>query len=157
MKTINLIAFASIIIFFSSCTAFKPIEVEKVHNFSIESIDKEAIEVSFEVQINNPNSFNFKVTDLDLDVSFNNKKLGEVRKLDNVAIPKKSNESHKFVAKVEFSEVGASLIPLAGSLLNKKAEFEFKGYVKARWFFLVKKLPIDEKKAIKIPEKLFKF
>ncbi len=138
----------------SSCSV-KEVEVGNIKSFNILNVTKEYITVDLAAKVKNPNNFSFTVSKVNLDVNFNGTKLGKINKVEQILIPKNSNEIQHLVFKLKLDNLIKGSLLFLPSLLTNKAKVKITGYIKARKFLLSKKIKVDYNKTTKVSQKLF--
>lgn len=138
-----------IISIFSTGCSFQEIEFGGVKGVSVKNISKESIQLEIKVKITNPNTFSFKITDVDLDVLLNGNELGRINKIEKVTIPAKSDQIHTFNLDIALSKLKSNAISIAASFLTGKKNIILNGTITARWFLIKKKIRIENNQALK--------
>ncbi len=133
----------------SSCSV-QDVEVGSIQSFRVLEINKEFIEVDITAPVKNPNNFSFKISDVDLNITFNDIDLGKINKIKSIHIPKKSENVQHFVFKIKLEQVTAGGLLLIPSLLSNKAKIKAKGYIKTSKFPFSKKIKVDYNKTTPI-------
>ena len=119
-------------------------------------MSKNGIVLNVKAKINNPNSFNIKVTDSEFDIYLNDKYISKGKIQNIVKIKKKTNESHYFTLKSEELESTNHLLPiLLQAALTGKVKGRAKGFIKGKTFLFVnKKLDVDIEENLAINQTL---
>lgn len=132
--------------FLSSCIEYKDVEFKGVESVKILSANKEKIQLSINARIYNPNNYNIKVVDADLDVSIKNKIMGKGILKNNVVLTKQKETVNDFIVNIKPN----SLFNLAGviveSFFKGGIPVSIKGSINVKIFFIIKKkIPVDIK------------
>lgn len=143
-----IVALLSIFIF-TSCQV-KDITVGNIEGISIVEMNKDYIDVDILIPIKNSNNFGFKITKADISLEMSGVSLGKITKFKKVKVAANSNETHKFSVRVKMEDIKQGGIAFLGSLLSNKAGLKMNGYIKARSFFITKKIDVDYNKSVKL-------
>ncbi len=149
MKNLALVFGLSVML--SACSYYNDVQVLKVMNVEIVEFSTDIINASVEIEINNPNWYDIKLIDSDLDLFVNGKSMGTVHLAEKVVIPKKSISIQKVEVISDIKDAQANFLQSAMSLLFKKtALLEIKGEVKAQGLMVTKKIPVEIKEEMDI-------
>ena len=145
-----ILLFVTSLFLLTSCE-IKEVEVGKLESFKIVKITKEYITLDIAAPLKNDNNFSFTIQKAQLDITFNNIKLGRIDKIEKVRVKKKSNDVHHFIFRVPLKEMlGGGLLSIP-ALLSNKANIKVVGFVKAStWLFFSKKIDVNYSKRIKL-------
>lgn len=149
------VAFLSILILMSSCRV-EEVELDEIEELKLVEMSKNGIVLNVKAKINNPNSFNIKVTDSDFDIYLNDKFISKGQIENVVKIKKKSNESHFFTLRSEELESTNQLLPiLLQAALTGRVKGRAKGFIKGKTFlFVSRKLDVDIEENLAINQSL---
>ncbi|MBN2682655.1 MAG: LEA type 2 family protein [Bacteroidales bacterium] len=147
---IKKIALLLIPLLFSSCVTIKEVNVGKIQGLKVEEVTKESVKLEFQIPIENKNNFKIKIKDVDLKIDVNRVSLGEVKKIKKIVIPANSNEIHNFHIEAKVSNLLMGSLAMIGSMLGGKANVKVNGHIKAKAFFVTKKIKIEENNPVKL-------
>jgi LEA14-like dessication related protein len=127
-----------------SCSGFENIEVGEIEDVNITRIAGRGIEFEVLMSIDNPSSFRFRITDVDLDVFINKEYIGKISNVDNILVPAGSSELYTFPLKVELSNILKGAISMYNLLMDRQAEVNVAGNISVRSFPITRKIPVAE-------------
>ena len=133
-----------------SCFEIKPIEVGDIQGVRINKLSGKSVSLDVLLPINNPNTFKFKITGVNLNIVVNNVKLGKVKNIDKVTVPARSNQIYSFLVEVEFSKILTGAISLFKYLMESQAKVKLTGHIKVKAFFISKTIEVNEEKTVKL-------
>lgn len=136
--------------FLSACLTIKEVNVGKIQGVKIEEVTKEGVRLEFQIPIENKNNFKIKIKDVDLKIDINRVSLGEIKKIKKIVIPANSNEVHTFQVEAKISNILMGSLAMIGSMLGGKANVKVNGHIKAKAFFVSKKIKIEENNPVKL-------
>ena len=142
------------IIFFLSSCQVEEVEVGNIQSFNIVNINESYVTIDLAAKVRNPNSFSFTISKVNLDVTFNDVRLGKINKVKRIKIPKNSNEVQHLVFKLKLEHIMKGSLLFIPSLLTNKAKIKITGYVKASKLLIGKKIKVDYNKTTKISQNL---
>jgi hypothetical protein len=113
----------------------------------------DGLKAEVDVVVNNPNAFNVKVTDSDLDVAINGTDVGKVKLGETVILNKKSAGQYTLRFSADYDDLSPKFIQsLITLLFLNHAEFSASGFVKGRALFVAKKVKVDVKERVNLRE-----
>jgi LEA14-like dessication related protein len=148
IKKIALLFFIPLLL--SSCVTIKEVNIGKIQGLKVEEVTKESVKLEFQIPIENKNNFKIKIKDVDLKIDVNRVSLGEVKKIKKIVIPANSNEVHTFNVEAKVSNILMGSLAMLGSMLGGKANVKVNGHIKAKAFFVTKKIKIEENNPVKL-------
>lgn len=137
-----------------ACTQVEPLEIRNVTCCDLKKAVKTEAEVSFEVQMFNPNPFPINIKNYNLDVRVNGNTIGNSSDRELTAIPANTMVSKTITVKASAQEiVSGSLLMGLGALMGKQPsalEVEVAGYVTGNAKGVSKRVRIREKYPINL-------
>lgn len=152
IPVINKIGF--VIVFFSfvfnACVFIKPVHIAEIKSIQIEKLSVSSAKLELNLEIENPNFVNIKITGIDLDVSIENESLGKINDLEEFEIPANSNEIVKVKLDVSFSNFFAKALKIVKLLSQSDAKVKLSGTIETKAFFINKKIKVDEEDIVSL-------
>lgn len=110
--------------------------------------------LKFEVQINNPNRFGFKLQNPACEILLNDKKIGTGYTETMVKVKPKTNEYHPVFLQTDITSLG-NMASLAGSILQKgEAKLTLKGTLRVKKGLIGKNIQFNESKSLNFKDLL---
>jgi hypothetical protein len=114
----------------NSCSFYKEVEVVMVDDISITKFDKDVVEVSVTLQLDNPNWYAVTLTQSEIDIFVNKKGMGKVHLVEKV--------------KAGAEDLSGNFLEnLLSLLFAKNADFQAVGIVKGKALLIGREIPID--------------
>ncbi len=129
-----------------SCNIEEP-SFDDIGNFHLTEMKGSHIAGSFDVKVENPNGFGFKVKKVEADIVVENQKVGVVRLDDKIKVKRKSNSTYNIPISVEL-ENGAMLFLMKQATKNE-VSVNIKGFAKGSVMGISKKIDFSESKKMK--------
>jgi len=133
----------------TSCQVYKDVTVESVRQLEFQEIGAQGVEGTLKVTINNPNRFSVELTDADIDLSLQGRKVARVRLAEHLLVPKQSKNEHLLKIKGTEANFEAALSSGFAILFAEEILIGGEGYVEGKALKISKKLPIKFEKPIK--------
>lgn len=134
----------------TGCITLKEVNVGKIEGVKIHDISKDGVKLELIVPIENKNNFKIKIKNVKLALDVNKVSMGEIKKIKKVVIPANSKETHSIYVEAKIENLMAGTMSLASGLLKNKANIKVSGYIKAKAFFISKKIEIEENNPVNL-------
>jgi LEA14-like dessication related protein len=145
------LSFLSIILFAVGCLSYKEVKVIDVTDVGVKKFTAKGVEVEVAMQIKNPNNYNIKIVDSDLELFVKENRIGTAKIDNKVTLQKKSNQIHRFIIKSSLKDMGSSVFPLLMNVLGGGSiELHIKGDIKATAKGIGKRFPVDFKEKVEL-------
>lgn len=132
-----------------ACTQVQPLEVRSVTCCQLKKAVKTEAEITFDVEMYNPNPFPINIKNYNLDVMVNGNAIGNSSDRQMTAIPSNTTVSKTITVKASAQElIGGSLLMGLGTLMGnqpKALEVEVVGHVTGNAKGVSKRVRIREK------------
>lgn len=141
-------------LFFTSCFTYHEVDVLSVGEYRISNVTKDNVNVSINMEVNNPNGYNIRLKKTDLDLYVEGEKVGIATITEDVVLKKRTQEKYKLTFESNYKELSGSILGRLPSLLRKSTiKVGLKGKVKAKanWF-LGKKFDLDVEESVNVAE-----
>jgi len=114
-----------------SCSGIEEIKVGNIRNIELKGINNNVIDVELTLPVENPNSFNVKLKDANLEVTNVETVIGTITQLDDIVISAKTTKDYTIHVKVTLVGRNINLLSIY-SLFNNKPDLRLSGTIKVR-------------------------
>jgi len=114
-----------------SCSGIEEIKVGNIRNIELKGINNNVIDVELTLPVENPNSFNVKLKDANLEVTNVETLIGTITQMDEIVISAKTTKDYTIHVKVTLVGRNINLISIY-SLFNNKPDLRLSGTIKVR-------------------------
>ena len=122
-----------------------------IKNVKTANILGEKVELSFDLEIDNPNGFKIVLKEYDMDVLLNDNNLGKASSSEKIVLKRRSKETYPLKLSASYKDFLAATVSGLGALLNKEpVTFKVKGGLKGRIWWFKKTIPIETTQKIKL-------
>jgi len=136
-----------LIISFLSCSTIKSIEYRNLEIIKIEKINLTETQMLVSLSCYNPNNFGIELQRSKLDIFLNENLIGSSEQSKCIKISKKSTFKSPLSVSINLKK---TLLNLGLGLLNQEFDLKVKGTVKLKKGILVKNLPVEISKKLKL-------
>jgi len=145
-----------LILLLSGCNVYKSVEVGDINDVRFRGMVDNKINLDLKVPISNPNNFNLKIKELDLDISVNGKYIGKMKNDTLIVIPKKYEGVTTFPVEIQVENILSSAMSFYKLKNAKQVEILIEGKIIAKSFLHRKTIKVSEKQTVNLKEKLGK-
>lgn len=131
--------------FLSACEYEDP-SIYGYSNFKFGKLEGKTLNASFDVTVENPNTFGFKVKKGDLNLFLNDVEMGQVLLTDKLKVQKKSEKQYRVPVKLQLKD--GVLLKLPKLLTASSFKLELKGKIRASAFGFGKTVQVHETKNV---------
>lgn len=136
--------------FMVGCTEVQDAEIGDIEGLKVSNISGNSVTLEMLVPIHNPNSFRFKITNIDLDVEINGSVVGNISNNNKIVVPAKSYHKHKIKLDVKLKDALQGGAVIFNTLMGRSQKLTLKGFIKARAFVITKKIEVEKTKEISL-------
>ena len=145
-----------LILLLSGCNVYKSIDVGDISDVKFKGMTDNKINLDLKVPLTNPNNFNLKIKELDLDISVNGKYIGKMKNDTLIVIPKKYEGVTTFPVEIQVENILSSAMSFYKLKNAKQVEILIEGKIIAKSFLHRKTIKVSEKQTVNLKEKLGK-
>jgi LEA14-like dessication related protein len=131
----------SILLGLNACEFDEP-DMGDIKNFKLVELDGNNLDVQFDVDIDNPNAFNFKIKDGDVLIKINEEEMGTVKLSEKIKVKRKSENTYTIPLRIVLNN--GTLFKLIKIAQQKTISLVAEGTVKGSVCGISKKVPIKE-------------
>ena len=139
MKNLDVLSFV-IILLFGACKQPKDLVYQNVQHFRVQTANLKESTVAMDVRFYNPNNYNLKLKQADLDVYLNGTHVGKLLENEHYTIPKMDTFALPVVLKVDMQTVLPNALQL---LLSSDVNIKLVGQVKAGRHGVILSIPVN--------------
>ncbi|MDX9770741.1 MAG: hypothetical protein RBT19_10270 [Tenuifilaceae bacterium] len=128
----------------TSCGNYNDINVKGVKDVKFRGLKQNVVLLSFEIEIDNPNTRKISVIEIDFKAWLNNRELGSFRVTEPITLIPCSRQTYSVPAEIELRTIAdAFRIASSGSLEKLLDRLEVEGKVKGKSFPVRKTIKIE--------------
>ena len=140
---------------FAGCGQFNEISIKGIKDVKFKGLNKKVIMLSFDIEIDNPNTRKISVVEIDFKAWLSGRELGSFRVTEPIKLVPCSKQTYSIPAQIELRTIAdAFRIASSGSLEGLMGKIEVEGKVKGRSFPIRKTLKIPRQSFVNISSSL---
>jgi LEA14-like dessication related protein len=144
MRSLIVVLIIAISFVFTACTSLEEVKVGDIKEVKIENMNSQSLNIALKVTIDNPNRASITLTNADLTVNNGTTVMGKIKQIDDLKIEGKSKKEYQVKASVELTNSIATLASAFSFLTGKKPDYRIIGTMKAKSFWISKKIDINQ-------------
>ena len=149
MQKLYIIAVVISLVFtISSCGS--NVEIGELQGVEINKLGLKKININVRLPIDNKSFYKIHITDINVDVSLDDKYFGRLTSTDTILLKSRAKEVHTINLDVTVRNLILKSVKLIGLLKEGKTKVKMIGTVTAQTFFTKKTIYIDEEKEIDV-------
>ncbi len=149
MKNVANLILLLIILTFSLTSCYKDVEFVRIESVDAD-FDGNVSVLTFEVRINNPNSFKINIVESNIDIFLNDKHLAVLKSEHDILLPANKESVIQLPIEINILDVIFNIPNIWSLLKSSQATFKFDGYVVGKFIFGKKKIKVSEERVLSL-------
>lgn len=137
-----------LMLFFSSCKVYQDVEIKEVSKVEFKEFKSTQMLLDVYMVLDNPNWYKITLTDSQIDVFLEGKKMGTLVLTQPIVIPKKSSSTQVITVKSDMKDLDGILGNVFTLMFKDEFEVSGKGNVTGKGFVITKKVDVNFKQTI---------
>lgn len=144
LKSFRIPLFLLLGILLSSCGRYNDINIKTVNDVKFRGLQQKVVLLSFDVEIDNPNTRKISVTDIEFKAWLNDRELGTFRITETIKLVPCSRQNYIIPAEIELRTIAdAFRLATSGSFDTLLERMEVEGVIKGKSFPVRKTIKVD--------------
>lgn len=146
----HILLLLGMIILGTSCS-YKNVELVEVKSVQVDEFSSDNVQVTASLVLKNPNDFEVKIKDSDLNLYVNDYKMARAKIKRRIKIPENTVMTHDLVFDSSLEDVGGAVLRSLVSVISRGVvKIGIKGSVNATAFKMTEKVPVDVEGDVKV-------
>lgn len=139
--------FTLVVLLLNGCGRYNDISVKGIKDVKFRGLNQKVILLSFDVEIDNPNTRKISVVEIDFKAWLNNRELGTFRIVEPIKLVPCSKQVYSIPAEIELRTIAdAFRLATSGSIEGLLDRLEIEGKIKGKSFPVRKTIKVDRQK-----------
>jgi len=130
-------------VMFSGCTGFDDIELLKVKDVTYQEFKGNVLRLAITATVNNPNRFNVKIKDANMDLRLNDRVIGTVTQMEQITLVSRTQKDYKILVAIEMKDLLSNILNLSRILMNEPKNLNLSGTVHVKSFLYSKTFQVE--------------
>ena len=140
-KSIISLLFFSLL--FSGCLRYEEIKIVKITDVSYQEFRGNTLKLAITATVNNPNYFNVKIKNANMDLRLNDRVLGTVTQMEQIELAGRKQQDYKIHVSIEMKDLLSNLLSLPRMLMNEQRNLNLSGTVDVKSFLHSKTFQVN--------------
>lgn len=131
------------LLLFSACSGFEDIKLTGVKDVTYQEFKGNILRLAITATVNNPNRFDVKIKNANMDLRLNDRVIGTVTQVEHVELAGRTQKDYKIQVSIEMKDMLTNLITLYRVLMNEPGNLNLSGSVQVKSFLYSKTFQVD--------------
>ena len=127
---------------FSGCS-HEEVQLISIKGVTYQEFNGNVLRLLIIATVNNPNRYNVKIKNANLDLRLNDKVLGSVTQIDQIDLAKRKQQDYKIQVSIEMKDILSNILSLYRVLMNEPKNLNLSGTVQVKSFLYTKTFQVD--------------
>ena len=127
---------------FSGCS-YEDVQLVNVRDVTYQEFKGNVLRLSITATVNNPNRFNVKIKNANMDLRLNDRVLGSIMQMEQITLDGRTQKDYKIHVSIEMKDMLSNLMNLYRVLMNEPKNLNLSGTVHVKSFLYSKTIQID--------------
>ena len=132
-----------ILLLFSGCSDVEEVQLLKVKDVTYQEFKGNVLRLSITATVNNPNRFNVRIRDANMDLRLNDRVIGTVTQMEQVTLLGRTQKDYKIHVAIEMKDLLSNILNLSRILMNEPKNLSLSGSVHVKSFLYSKTLQVE--------------
>ena len=143
MKKYLIITLLSLPALFSGCSSFDDVQLLKVKDVTYQEFKDNVLRLVITVTVNNPNRFNVKIKNANMNLRYNDRVIGAVKQMEQITLAGRTQKDYKIHIAIEMKDLLYNIISLSRMLMNEPRNLNLSGSVHVKSFLYSKTFQVE--------------
>jgi len=127
---------------FTGCS-YEDVQLIGVKDVTYQEFKGNVLRLVITATVDNPNRFNVKIKNANMDLRLNDRILGSVTQIEQIELVKRKQQDYKIHVSIEMKDMLSNIISLYRVLMNEPKNLSLSGTVQAKSFLYSKTFQVD--------------
>ena len=143
MRKYLIIILLSLPVLYSGCSGFEDIQLLNVKDVTYQEFKGNVLRLVITATINNPNRFNVKINNANMDLRLNDRVIGTVTQMEQIALAGRTQKDYRIYVAIEMKDLLTNIINLSRVLMNEPKNLNLSGTVHVKSFLYSKTFQVE--------------
>jgi len=128
---------------FSGCSGFEEVQLLNVKDVTYQEFKENVLRLAITATVNNPNRFNVKIKNANMDLRLNDRVIGTVTQVEQITLVGRTQKDYKIHVAIEMKDLLSNLTNLFRLLMNDQRNLNLTGTVHVKSFLYSKTFHVE--------------
>ena len=130
------------LLLFTGCST-EDIQLVGIKDVTYQEFNRNVLRLAITATVNNPNRFNVKIKNANMDLRLNNKTIGTVTQMEQIELDSRNQKDYKIQVSIEMKDMLSNAIALYRVLMNEPKNLSLSGTVEVKSFLYSKTFQVN--------------
>ena len=126
-----------------STGCYEDINVSKIKDVSYQELKGSTLKLAFVATVDNPNFFNVKIKNANMDLRLHDRVIGKVIQMEQVDLRARTEKDYTVNVSIEIKDMLSNALLISRALMNEPSSLNLSGTVQAKSFLYTKTFEVD--------------
>ena len=127
---------------FSGCS-YEDVQLISIKDVTYQEFKGNVLRLAITATVNNPNRYNVKIKNANMDLRLNDRILGSVTQMEQIDLVSRKQKDYKFQVSIEMKDMLSNIISLSRVLMNEPKNLNLSGTVQVKSFLYSKTFQVN--------------
>ena len=127
---------------FSGCS-YEDVQLISVKDVTYQEFSGNVLRLVITATVNNPNRYNVKIKNANMDLRLNDKVIGSVSQMEQIELASRKQKDYKIQVSIEMKDMLSNIISLYRVLMNEPKNLNLSGTVQVKSLFYSKTFQVN--------------
>ena len=143
MRKYFIIILLSLSVLYSGCSGLEDIKLLNVKDVTYQEFKGNVLRLVITATVNNPNRFNVKIKNANMDLRFNDRVIGTVTQMEQITLAGRSQKDYRIYVAIEMKDLLTNIINLSRVLMNEPKNLNLSRTVHVKSFLYSKTFQVE--------------
>jgi len=133
----------SLPVLYSGCSNLEDIKLLNVKDVTYQEFKGNVLRLVITATVNNPNRFNVKIKNANMDLRLNDRVIGSVTQMEQITLSGRTQKDYKIYVAIEMKDLLTNIINLSRILMNEPKNLNLSGTVQVKSLLYSKTLRVE--------------
>jgi len=128
---------------FLGCSGYDEVQLLNVKDVTYQEFKGNVLRLAITATVNNPNRFNVKIKNANMDLRLNDRVIGTVMQMEQITLAGRTQKDYKIHVAIELKDLLSNLTNLFRLLMNDQKNLNLTGTVHVKSFMYSKTFQVD--------------
>jgi len=130
-------------VLYSGCSGLEDIKLLNVKDVTYQEFKGNVLRLVITATVNNPNRFNVKIKNANMDLRLNDRVIGTVTQMEQITLAGRSQKDYRIYVAIEMKDLLTNIINLSRVLMNEPKNLNLSGTVHVKSFLYSKTFQVE--------------
>ena len=127
---------------FSGCS-YEEVQLIGIKDVTYQEFNGSVLRLAITATVNNPNRYNVKIKNANMDLRLNEKVIGTVAQMEQIDLASRKQQDYKIQVSIEMKDILSNMLSLYRVLMNEPKNLNLSGTIQVKSFLYSKTFQVN--------------